>query len=576
MTRSTLGTVTVLVALGLAAAPGPSWDPRAVQAQAPAAGSVGGRVTADQGEVRAFRVRATDPEHRISYTVFTRDGRYRIFNLPPGRYDVQVMEEQYASPVVSATVTAGGAAAADLAVRHVPPASGVELVDFDTLYPPGRARDVMVERCFPCHSSAGKGHLGTATSAWHRKGGRTEEQWRKAVERMWSRPGGYPLITDAMVRPDDKERIIQYLTTHFGPGSPERDLKLDPLVRDEAALAEAVYVQYELPKGFNIHDAYPSETTPGMVWLSGTLGAVVGVDTTDPDFDTRTKAWRIPPPDDRQFVHGIIEDRGLVYWTEIGGNHIGVLDPARDDLRRYPVPTKGAWQHTLRADTQGNVWFSNFTAASQIGKFDPETKTVTEYDVLEHWDDAGWNGYGITTDDKDRVWAVGLSTPKIGMYDPRNDRWAAFPIASASRRLAVDAKGMVWACQFFGNALSKIDPETGAVTEYPLPLKYGSPYEVWPDKADNLWTTNDVYNSLVKFDQAASRYTYVPYPDFEAHTPKLELDAQTGKLWFGMRVGLESDPSYAAGVSGAPVKPPAGGIYWKLTSFLEHGNRPIR
>jgi streptogramin lyase len=536
-----------------------------------AGGVISGSVTANAGTVRAFRVKARDVAHRISYTVFTVKGRYQIFNLPAGTYDVWVVEEGYDSLAGHAEVTAGRTSRIDLAITAVPDPSAVELVDFDTLYPPSAARDVMVESCFPCHSSAGKGHLGRATSAWHRKGGKTEAAWRAGVDRMFRRPGGFPLVTDSMVRPEQKEAIVQYLTRLFPPEHSERDLKLDPILRDEGALAEAVYVQYELQPSHNIHDAFPSQVTPGRVWLSGSLGAVVAVDTQTLDADVREKVWRIPPPDDRVFVHGIIEDRGRVYWTEIAGEHIGVLDPTTDDLQRYPVGTKGAWQHTLRADTKGNIWFSNFTSASLLGRFDPSTNTVAEYDLLEKWKVRGWNGYGLTVDSHDRVWAVGLTTPAIGMYDSRADRWATYSIASPARRLAVDAKGRVWACQFYGNALSRIDPATGRVTEFPLPLKYGSAYEVWPDSEDNLWVTNDVYNSLVKFDQASSRYTYVPYPDLEAHTPKLETDAD-GALWFGMRVGLESDPAYRAGLGGTSAPTGAGAPRWKLTVLREHGN----
>ena len=59
------------------------------------AGVIAGSVTADQGVVRAFRVKARDTVHRISYTVYTVAGRYQIFNLPPSTYDVQVVEDGF-------------------------------------------------------------------------------------------------------------------------------------------------------------------------------------------------------------------------------------------------------------------------------------------------------------------------------------------------------------------------------------------------------------------------------------------------------------------------------------------------
>ena len=55
------------------------------------------------------------------------------------------------------------------------------------------------------------------------------------------------MVTSDMVSPEQKEGIIQYLVENFGPMSQSRNLKLDPMVRDETALSEAIYVEYELP-----------------------------------------------------------------------------------------------------------------------------------------------------------------------------------------------------------------------------------------------------------------------------------------------------------------------------------------
>jgi len=38
---------------------------------ASASGTIGGRVTVDREQVRAFRVKARDTDHRLMYTVFT-------------------------------------------------------------------------------------------------------------------------------------------------------------------------------------------------------------------------------------------------------------------------------------------------------------------------------------------------------------------------------------------------------------------------------------------------------------------------------------------------------------------------
>jgi hypothetical protein len=71
---------------------------------------------------------------------------------------------------------------------------------------------------------------------------------------------------------------IKYLAANFGLNSQPRDLKLDPLVRDEAALAQAIYIQYE---GLTGHDPAPSVENPGVVYLSDLFKnhSIVAIDT---------------------------------------------------------------------------------------------------------------------------------------------------------------------------------------------------------------------------------------------------------------------------------------------------------
>src|SRR5713101_3121234 len=119
------------------------------------------------------------------------------------------------------------------------------------------------------------------------------------------------------------------------------------------------------------------------------------------------------------------------------------------------------------------------------------------------------------------------------MYDPKTDKWTAFPTSSPTRRLTVDSKGTISANQYFGNRIVEINPVSGKVTEYPLPLKYGNLYEIWADLEDNIWASNSAYNSLVKFDQKTKSFTYFPFPQFRAHVAKMDVDSQ-GTLWFGL------------------------------------------
>ena len=85
-------------------------------AAAAESGSITGAVTADRGEVRALRVKARDTDRKVTYTVFTTGGRYTIYNLPAGTYEVQVLEIGFDSPTETVTVAAGQTATANLAL----------------------------------------------------------------------------------------------------------------------------------------------------------------------------------------------------------------------------------------------------------------------------------------------------------------------------------------------------------------------------------------------------------------------------------------------------------------------------
>ena len=61
--------------------------------------------------------------------------------------------------------------------------------------------------------------------------------------------------------------------------------------------------------------------------------------------------------------------------------------------------------------------------------------------------------------------------------------------------------------------------------------------------ADHLWIENGIYNAMMKFDQQTGEFTYFPFPELRAHTPKLDLDSE-GTLWFTLR--NPSGPSIAA------------------------------
>jgi streptogramin lyase len=489
-------------------------------------------------------------------------GHYQIFNLPPGNYQMSALQDGFDSSTPNVELKAGDAKTADVALTAQPDHLRAELVDFDTLFPPGPTRDYLMNNCMGCH---GFEHI-----PWQRMGGRDEDAWRRAVSRMFDMDGtnnhtGVPQVNPAAILEEKREDIIKYFSNAFSVDGKPRDLKLDDLPLDEAALSKAIFVEYELPpplsgkKDENIssHDVWPSRITPNTVYLAEMgMDSIQAMDTTRLDYPGRFKTFVLPNPDLGHRVlgpHGITQAKdGHVYAAEIDESSIGELDPETGKVIQYETPTRST-PHTIRSDSKGNVWFTEMQGVSKIGKLDAVTKKITEYDPSPS--DKNAHYYGMTVDQKDRVWAVGMTSHKIVGYDPRTDKWSVYATPtqpSGPRRPTVDSKGKVWFSEHIGQALGMLDPDTGKITEYKDPFKLGGGYECYADSQDNIWVTLRSYGVLARFDRKTKTYTYFPepFPDIMGrehpglngtrlgglYPPKIEQDAQ-GTIWYvGIRM----------------------------------------
>jgi streptogramin lyase len=570
-----LGGILMGVALLLWARGGQAQSQTAQTAQTTGTGTISGTVTANRDyalseasgnhipALTAVRVRARDNERRITYTVFTQKGHYSIYNLPAGTYQMSALQDGFDSKGPTIELKAGETKTGDVALTARPDHLRAELVDFDSLFTPGPTRDYVMQNCMGCH---GYEHI-----PWQRMGGRSEEVWGNAIARMFDMDGtnpvnhtGVPQVNPAAIPEAKRAEIAAYFAKIFPEGGKPRDLKLDDLKLDEAALSRTIYIEYDLPPllptkpnpEFSSHDVWPSRFSPTVYVSEMGDDVIQGMDKNRIDFPGRFTTYKLPNPDQgHRFLgpHGITQAMdGHVYAAEIDESAIGELDPETGKVTQYVTPTRST-PHTIRSDSKGNVWFSEMQGVSKMGKLDAVTKKITEWDPSPS--DPNAHYYGMTVDQKDRVWAVGMTSHKIVGYDPKTDKWSVYATPtqpSGPRRPTVDSKGKVWFSEHIGQALGELDPDTGKITEYKDPFKLGGGYECYADSHDNIWVTLRSYGVLARFDQKTKTYTYFPepFPDIMGrehpgpngtrlgglYPPKIEEDAQ-GTFWYaGIRM----------------------------------------
>lgn len=534
--RGTLAAVVVLL-VGLA------WFRGIGAAPLPGTAALSGTVQAPK-PVIAAQVHLMHVDRNVLFMVYTSNGRYQAVNLFPGRYEVSVRKPGFAATPQSIVLAAGASATLDFALREEPAAparqgefgfttrasSDVKLVSYDELYPAEPGRALLETHCMYCHGKnffPGKQY--------------PEAQWKTFIELMTSDQSERgSMVPAGTLRADDRATILAYLTRHYGPSNVRRGLRMDaefPL--DEAALGKAMYVEYYLPLDPKLDAGNKQRRTQqphfdpsGNVWYTdrsvpNRIGRI----------DPRTgdvKDWVMPDP--KADPHGLTVDAdGHVWFAETVGFHLGRLDPATGSIIRYPMDSTGQKKgrgHSPVMDSKQNVWFT-VIGGDMIGKWDRQTGKSTVWKVPTR----GAAPYGIALDREENVWFAEFRRCKIAKFEPKTEtftEYAALTQPCTIRRLGIDSAGIVWYGGFNNGKLGRIDPKTGKITEYDVPMPFSEPYDVWPDREDNIWISDGGQGgALIRFDPRTGKFTYYPTPQ-TTDQPKLAI-TRDGAVWYTPR-----------------------------------------
>ena len=526
------------------------WNPLPVQASTvPGTGTLSGMVEAPQ-PFQAAQVYARNLDKNILYMVYTNGGRYQAVNLFPGNYDVTVQKRGFAADTKKLAVKAGENSTANFRMREADPEfvqrnmyvgsetmqENLQLVPYDTLYPPGAGRDALLNHCIYCH-----GQNFFPSKQW------SAAQWNAGIDLMLNpnAPAGRGArIPAGTVSQKDRETLVAYLAENFGPHSPKRALKIDvefPL--DEQVLSRAMYVEYYLPLDPKL-DAQnrqrqgqdPHFDKDGNVWYTD-RSVPNRIGKLDPRTGT-IKDYVAPNP--KGGLHGLtVDSQGHVWFNETTGMHLGRLDPKTGEFMRYAVDPKGEIGKNLRAeghtpilDSKQNVWFT-VIVGNKLGKWDRKTGK------LSLWEPPTPDSfpYGIVIDKMDTIWFIESRRCKVTQFDPRTEKFTEYlPLTRPCRlrRLGIDSQGTIWYGVFSHGKLGKLDPKTGKIVEYDLPMPFSEPYDTWPDREDNIWIGDGGQGgALIRFDPRQETFTYYPSPQ-RTDMPKLEITRE-GAIWYNPR-----------------------------------------
>jgi streptogramin lyase len=204
-------------------------------------------------------------------------------------------------------------------------------------------------------------------------------------------------------------------------------------------------------------------------------------------------------------------------------------------ITEYEFPRFDSRPHDVVGDAQGNIWY-NSNRNPLIGKLDPKTGAVTEYQVPitpgkhtgQHWIDVMKDGKLVMTE----TWSNNLV-----LFDPKTGEFTKHAGMGGNKGLAPD--GFIWGtCG--GGFVCKFDPATAKPVErYPMQRSRGTyGNDVSPDGkyfgGGTPWQRD--FDGLVFFDIEKKEVIEIETPSGAADPSRAGFDID-GNLWTGGRGG---------------------------------------
>jgi virginiamycin B lyase len=503
----------------------------------------------DGSPAKSIFVQAQNTKTKITtYVMSDAQGHYKIEKLVAGDYRVQARATGLRSdPKSGVALTADQNASVDFALETTPVRwSDISIYQGKELLPAATGKDTLLTNCMTCHGFQAR------MAAVHRDA----DGWKDRVDYMRNIVH-FSLANSGKFGDTQAADLAGYLTSVFGPDSilpkspenmPAYKATLRPLSNPTT---DIVYVEYDLP-GMN---RLPFSAVPdknGNIWIPN-FGPANNITRLDPKTG-EYKDFKVGNPTHAAIHSAYPAPDGSVWLGEQASNKIGKWDPTTQEITEYQdayLPgkegiTNGGCKHTIRFDPDGNVWSSG----DPLSRYNPKTGKFTDF-----WNEVG-STYTVAEDANGNIWFTTLRSHQIGMIDYKTLKvkiWDPPTKNSFPRRLEIDTDGTVWFAEYNAGKITRFDRETETFKEYQLPGQSPTPYALGIDKDHNLWYSSYQLDVVGRLDPKTGKVVEYPFPHAENTMRELFRDPE-GRMWYGSpangKVGYFYVASAGAGTHG--------------------------
>lgn len=221
---------------------------------------------------------------------------------------------------------------------------------------------------------------------------------------------------------------------------------------------------WSLPPALNGDHVQINQVSPGRhkvdgkVWLqdAGTY-TILRLDTHSGTFE-RFEPYKIPRPN----VYDVVPDAmNNGYYLPLGSEEIGRIDAKTGAITMFKTPTRRSGPRRGMMDAQGRLWFGE-NNADRIGMFDTKTERFQEWPAPTP---GAWP-YDVTADKNGEAWAGGEYNDRILRLNPATGQIIEYllPVHTNVRRVFVDDSTTpvtFWVGNNHGASILKLEPLDG-------------------------------------------------------------------------------------------------------------------
>src|SRR5947209_8547466 len=458
-------------------------------------GSVQGVVNDASGQpVPGAFVKLKNDERRLTFLVVSKaQGQFEAKDLPPGRYAVQSVGGDLQSEwFTNVTVTAGGSAKVGLGLTNrrgaaLAPAWPQRIPETEVLkasidpkdLPEGDGKALVAEKCNSCHDLR---RVVVKRS--------NRDHWSHTIARMRTRMvvANVPDLTEP-----EYTKIVDYLVSHFPEVQPyDANSRLPRTLLTGKAVNYRV-VTYDL---VNTH-AEPHDVAvdpQGNAWVAERAGKIGKLDAKALVFTERDTPPGPAPKDRQSLGNPQIDSKGIMWVADGPNNRWLSYDTNTDRFLAFAWPRgKGnAGGNSMALHPDGTIWATG--GGKEARQLFPEKVEFKFYEAPAAKTHKNPGAYGLAVAGDGSVWFAEDETDLMARVDPVSGKIDEYKIPlneqAYPRRMGADANGDLWVALWTAGKLMKVDHKTRQMTIYTPPSKTGGHYSVVVDKKQGyVWVS---------------------------------------------------------------------------------------